>query len=262
MQPETNAINTTVCMSLSKPFKRTIRPFTNQAKEKGGWWHYIENPQYCESPEHYIRAFFIILKDFINLLDFIEPADKNLSTYSFRVHELLSRTCVEIEANLVAILTENGYSKSEDWDMRDYKKVDASHRLSEYEVKFPVWKGEQNIRKPFEAWKDNSALPWWKAYTKTKHKRHFEFEQATFSSLTDAICGLVALLHSQFEGIEFSYKDRLVFIGGGPDDGMISSTGDYFRIKPPENWNEEEKYDFDWSEIEKEEHPFECYDYS
>lgn len=248
-------------MSIQKPFKRTVRKFTDSAKRNGGLWHYIKHPDFAESPEHYIRAYLIIQKDFLNLLDYIEPADKNLKTYSFRIHELLFRICVEIEANCEAILKENGYSKSGDWDMRDYRKINKSHKLSQYEVKFPVWNGLDNIRRPFENWDLNKKPVWWGVYNKTKHSRHSEFHNADFKNLTDAICGLIALLSAQFEDNDFAPTDMGASIGGGPQDGMESAIGSYFRIKYPNDWDENEKYDFKWADIKEELNPIVKYNY-
>ena len=61
---------------------------------------------YSDHPEHYTRAFAILQKDIIGLFEYIEPSDINLVTYSFRIHELLVRTCIEVEANFKAILRE------------------------------------------------------------------------------------------------------------------------------------------------------------
>jgi hypothetical protein len=38
----------------------------------------------------------------IEAVDYVEPADQNLNTYSFRIHELLMRACIEVEANCKA----------------------------------------------------------------------------------------------------------------------------------------------------------------
>lgn len=248
-------------MSLNKPFKRTARPFTDERINDGGLWAYFYHKDFAESPEQFIRAFLIILKDFINLLDYIEPADKNLSTYSFRIHELLLRVSIEIEANFVAILSENGYRKKGNWTMKDYIKIDKSHKLSSYEVKLPVWRGSRNIRKPFEKWQDFKSLAWWDAYNKSKHDRHTEFEKATFENLTDAICGLIAVLSSQFQNNDFSPQDWGLSMGG-IDDGMESTIGGYFRVKYPTDWKSEEKYNFIFSELEKDDSsPIEKYNY-
>jgi hypothetical protein len=127
-------------MSINKPYKRTARPFTDARISEGGLENYFLHPEFAIAPQHYVRAFLIMLKDFLNLLDYIEPADKNLPTYSFRIHELLLKVSIEIEANFVAILSENGYEKEGNWTMSDYKKINKSHKLSSYEVKLPVWR--------------------------------------------------------------------------------------------------------------------------
>lgn len=248
-------------MSVKKPYKRIARPFTEERIREGGLWAYFYHKDFAEAPEHYVRAFLIILKDFQNLLDYIEPADKNLLTYSFRIHELLLRVCIEIEANCVAVLSENGYVKTGNWTMADYKKINKSHKLSSYKVKLPVWKGTENIRKPFENWKDDKSLTWWDVYNKSKHDRHSEFEKATFQNLTDAICGLIVVLSAQFENNDFSPQDWGLSMGG-INDGMESSIGEYFRVKYPSDWSEEEKYDFKFSDLEKEDtNPIYKYNY-
>ena len=88
-------------MAITRPFFRTCRPFADGEYESE---HsaYIRHPLYAKSPEHYTRAFLLIEKDVQTLFDYVEPADQNLHCYSFRIHELLLRTCVEIEANFKA----------------------------------------------------------------------------------------------------------------------------------------------------------------
>lgn len=99
-------------MGVKRPFRRTCRQFIDNSYANDGKSAYITHEKYAKSPEHYIRAFLLIQKDLHTLFDYIEPSDKNLKTYSYRIHELLLRTCVEIEANCKAILLENGYVKN------------------------------------------------------------------------------------------------------------------------------------------------------
>ena len=247
-------------MSIKKPFKRNIRQFTDGSFSEGGRWHYILHKDYADSPEHYIRAFLILQKDFLDLLDFVEPSDTNLKTYSFRIHELLLRVCIEIEANFVAILSENGYKKNDNWNMNDYKKTNGTHKLSSYVVKLPVWKGNRNIRKPFYNWKNNGSLKWYRAYNETKHDRHTEFLKATFEHLTDAMCALVALISSQFMNIDFSPSDWGIS-AGGLQDGMKSAIGGYFRVKYPTDWNKKDMYEFKWQDLEKIPDPIDIINY-
>ena len=91
-------------MGITRPYRRICRQFTEGSYARSGRSRYIEHPKYAKSPEHYVRAFMLLLKDMQELFDYIEPADENLSCYSYRIHELLLRACVEVEANCKAIL--------------------------------------------------------------------------------------------------------------------------------------------------------------
>lgn len=111
------------------------------------------------------------------------------------------RTCVEVEANLTAILLENGYAKrgGGNLTMRDYRLIEHSHRLSSFEAKLPLWRGPDRVRRPFAPWASKTtALPWYRAYNAAKHDRHASFHRANFESLLDAMCALVVLLSAQF----------------------------------------------------------------
>ena len=233
------------------PYKRNIRQF----KEVGYQSDFILHSDYANSPRHYIRAFLLLQKDILNLFDYIEPADLNLPTFSFRIHELLVRTCIEIEANLKAILIENGYKKLNkkgkilDYKIVDYKKINATHRLSSYEIKIPNWIGVKGIRRPFKDWLDCDTLRWYKAYNATKHDRHREFNEANFENLIDSVCGLVALLSSQFHTNDLS--PEAIFTGyNGINDEFETAIGGYFRVKFPTDWPEEDRYDFNWNQME------------
>jgi len=246
---------------VDRPYRRTCRQFVDGSYTESGRWQYMVHPKFAQSPEHYVRAFLIILKDLQELFDYVEPADKNLECYSYRIHALLLRACVEVEANCKAILKENGYSKSGDWNMGDYKKIEKTHFLSAYEVKVPNWSGTKAIRLPFSAWSTGDFLLWYNAYNITKHDRHSEFEKATFEQLIDACCGLLVILSAQFGTNDFSPGNTLLALGDS-GDGMESGIGDYFRIRFPINWPIDLRYNFDWEKLKKEPDPFQTIDYS
>lgn len=244
-------------MAITRPYRRTYRQFTDGIYRD----NYALHPKFAQSPEHYVRAFLIILKDLQELFDYVEPSDKNLKCYSYRIHALLLRACVEVEANCKAILKENGYSKSGDWGMRDYKKIEKTHLLSSYEIKVPNWSGDNKVRAPFSAWSTGDQLPWYSAYNTTKHDRHSEFEQATFDHLIDAVCGLLVVLSAQFGREDFSPGDSLI-AWSGPNDGMETGIGEYFRVRFPDNWPSELQYNFNWQQLKDEADPFQNFDYS
>jgi len=245
-------------MALKNPYKRIIRPFKDG---KYKFPEYVYHPEYAKIPTHYIRSYLIIQKDLIHLFEYIEPADCNLSTYSIRINELLVRACIEFEANCVAILSENGYSKKGNWNISDFKKVNASHLLSDYLIKLPVWTGNKNIIKPFEDWNSGDSLSWYQAYNKTKHQRYTNFDKAKFEHVINAVCALNIIISAQFYNIEFTDFDHVVLMGGNYDE-FNTSTGSYFRIGYPENWPEEDRYDFDWNAIEMQTNNIKNYDYN
>jgi len=254
-------------MSINRPYRRTCRQFVDGSYTEGGRAGYIEHPKFAQSPSHYVRAFLLLLKDLQELFDYVEPADNNLSCYSYRIHALLLRACIEVEANYKAILRENGYTKKNkkgeyiDLNMGDYKKINTTHRLSSYQVKIPYWDGIENIRTPFSAWSIGATLPWYEAYNATKHDRYAEFKEATFNHLLDACCGVLIMLSAQFETNDFSPGNTLLALEG-PNDGMESGIGGYFRVKFPDDLPQELRYEFDWQKLMNEPDPFQTIDYS
>lgn len=260
-------------MGIRRPYYRNCRAYTDGSYSEGGRWKYIAHPKYARSPEQYIRAFLLLQKDLQLLFDYIEPSDTNLVCYSYRIHELLMRACIEVEANFKAILSENGYERNNDRsdDIRnirdDFRKIETTHRLSSYQIKIPSWHGEKSLRVPFNSWSHTakSSPKWYQAYNKTKHNRHNEFHHANFENLLDSVCGLLVLLSSQFYTEDFSPGNSLVALSNGNWDGFESAIGGYFRIKFPSDWPESERYDFsyqEWQKFSKEENPFMRIDYN
>jgi len=255
-------------MTISRPFRRTCREFEDGSYSEGGRWRYLLHPKFANEPRHYVRAFLSLQADLMTLLDFIEPADANLVVYSHKVQQLLVRTCVEVEANLTAILRENGYGgKGDHFTMEDYRLVNHSHRLSSYEVRVPSWRGARNVWRPFAAWQTKgSTLPWYRAYNKAKHDRHEFFELATFEALINAMCGLTVVLTSQFFNEEYASTSKSLSISANYSydtaDGMASAIGGFFRVKYPTDWPQSDRYQFDWQVLEKLDDPFDNFDHA
>lgn len=263
-------------MSFNKPFHRNYRPVLKTGAQAGySDWAYIIDREYCNNPEHYTRAFLIIQEDLKKLFEFVEPSDNNCSTYSFRIHELLMRTCIEVETNFKAILKENifnpifnsgsrqGQPRTEKyWNINDFKKVNKTHHLDDYSIEFPFWKGTKNIREPFVEWKSNGNLTWYQAYNSAKHDRLNNFEQANLDNLLNAFSGLCVLLSAQFRHVDFQPgPDNLQaqgynYFGGG------FGIGDYLMVDYPDDWSEDEMYSFDWTQLKTEQNRFEKIDYN
>ena len=251
-------------MSHPKPYHRNLRPF----RSPGGRGSYsysplIMDPEYARNPTHFVRAFMLIQDDLRSIFEYLEPSDECLNAYSFRIHALLMRTCIEVEANFKAMLEENVFTKSGRYpNMMDYRKVYVSHHLSSYEVMLPIWNEKPKTFAPFAPWKamrgqagqGSVSLPWYQAYNASKHDRQYEFKKANLGNLVEAVAGLLVLLSSQFGNNDFN---------AGPAHLLISapqttepSIGSLFRIKYPNDWVDYELYDFNWGELSQQEDRF------
>lgn len=249
-------------MSFKNPFFRTCRQFIDGSYSSNGKLKYIEHPDFAKNALHFIRPFFLIQKDLLNLFDYIEPSDINLNTYSYRIHELFMRACVEIEANFKAILRENEYIKNEKykWNMSDYKKVEASHFLSGYQVILPIWDGQCKTITPFELFKNGQSLVWYEEYHNIKHDRYEKFKSANFKNLVEAVSGLLVLLSAQFYTCDFSSGNTYLALKNSQYDNSEAAIGGYFRIIFP-NIPEKERYDFEYNDIKNTSIIFKKYNY-
>lgn len=95
----------------------------------------------------------------------------------------------------------------------------------------------------------------------TPHDRHKNFKKANFVNLIDAVCGLLVILSSQFHTNDFSPGSILRSCGSYYNDGMESAIGEYFRILFPNDWPEDECYNFNWQEIKDEQNIFQKFNY-
>lgn len=248
------------------PYHRIYRPMAPSFNSGYSGSMFMRDHEYSCNPEAYTRAFIYIQKDIVELFEYIEPADKNLKTYSHKIQQLLTRCCVEIEANFKAILKENIYTKKDEhlWTIKDYKLINTSHHLDQYLVLFPIWNGSKNTFIPFEEWKEtNKPLHWYDAYNKAKHSRQSNMQKANFSNLLYSFSALFVLLTAQF-GSESFEPGVDVFCDGGGDSyykGVNFGIGDYLGITYPSDWKEEEKYNFNWTDLKEHEIRFRKFNY-
>jgi hypothetical protein len=247
-------------MGIAKPYHRNYRGFSSRPNAGYSQWAYVVDRDYANSPEHYVRAFLLIQSDLQTLFEFIEPADANLGTFSYRIHELLMRACIEVEANFKAILKENIFNPKDkagktrpekDWNIHDYRRVNSTHHLSSYKAHIPIWDGTKSVFEPFKEWAVAPSLPWYQAYNKSKHDRRNEFNEANLGNLLNSVTGLLILLSSQFGNEDFAPGDRSLGINTDSYYSTTPALGNFFHIEFPCDWTDAEKYDFDWSELKK-----------
>ncbi len=258
-------------MSISKPFHRNYRGIKPGVQSGYSGWAYIRDRQYAKNAEHYVRAFALIQNELRSTFEYLEPSDECRQAYSYRIHALLMRTCIEVEANFKAIFEENTFTPPprRSLNMTDYRKVDTTHHLSSYEVMLPIWNGTPPILKPFEPWRagrglpnpGGTRLPWYQAYNASKHDRHDKFKKANFENLVMAVAGLLVLISSQFRDQDFSAGSEAIEASGYDYHPMEPSTGSLFRIRYPDDWTDAELYDFDWTVLATENDRFEKIDF-
>ena len=258
-------------MSFNKPFHRNYRGFIESPNSGYSQWAYIVDRDYAQAPEHYVRAFLIIQNDLQKLFEFIEPSNQNLNTYSYRIHELFMRTCIEIEANFKAILRENTFNPTDNkanirpekrWNIHDYWKVNQTHHLSSYKIYLPIWDGNNSAFQPFKQWKNSSELFWYQAYNHSKHDRQNNFKEANLENLINSITALLILLSSQFGTQDFSPSITTRSVNTDSYYFTKPALGNYFHIDFPKDWSDDEKYDFNWTQLKMQPDRFEKIDYN
>lgn len=248
-------------MGIDRPFRRTVRQLSDGSYAHSGNGDYITHPAYSKDADKYVRAYLLIQADMLRVFDYVAAADVNLTAYSFRMHEIIVRSCIEVEANFKAILRDNGYTKTNSYNVFDFLKTEPTHRLSEFKVKFPYWDGKKAVRKPFSAFKINKSPHWYRAYNATKHDRHENFQQANMEAMIDSVAGLAILLAAQYRDEDFSPIAPHITFSVGHSDGYTGAIGNYFRISYP-SWPATKRYDFNWERLQGDADPFRSHNYS
>jgi hypothetical protein len=243
-------------MPVAYPFHRTCRPWIKGSYPDNGKPEYLSDPRYAESPDLYVRSFLLIQEDLKRIFEYVEPCDTNKDCYSFRINEILVRSCIEIESNFRAILKENNYSRGPDkgWNIVDYYNINKTHNLCEFTVDLPFWQGNLSVRTPFVSWKNGSVLPWYQTYNKIKHDRHKYFQGATLETALDVVSGLVCVLSAQFSNCDFQPGPEYLTGWTHPSE-FEYAIGGLFRVRFPE-WPPSERYDFVWEKVKNEPNPF------
>ncbi len=244
-------------MALQRPFRRTVRQTTYGDFTSSGSLAYVLHPKYAKDPLLFIRSAALIQKELFDIFEYVEPDDKNLHIHSLRILNLLIRICVDIEANLTAILKENGYQKSGNWSMVDYRKIEDSHFLSRFEVSFPSWSGQPRAIRPFASWglPERSSPSWYKAYNSTKHDRHGSYYEASLEKVVDAFAGLIVLLSAQFWTEDY-LSVHVLSLEGRPMDGYSVALGGVVWVRFDGKLEDGDVYGFNWSAISDDDDPF------
>lgn len=246
-------------MPLSKPYYRIVRINDRNSGPIG----YIKDSRYASDRFALIQAYQLIEKDFKNILEFIEPSDKNKGAYSHRLYELFLRCATEFETNCKRILDANGYQKRGDLILEDYHKINQATKISKYKVKMNRWYPNTKILKPMEKWSDNHHLSWYDEYNKVKHDRFKNFEMATLENTINAATSVLILLFAQFGEYAFNqYNNETMLVQEDEEKFCYYDSNALFSVKPFTDWTPEEQYYFNEKELLNEPEPFEKYPFT
>jgi len=141
----------------------------------------------------YKTAFILMLSDLKVILEYVEPVENNLQTYSHRIYELYLRVCTEFESVCKDMLIEKGYSNSpQKLTIKDYKTLYDPKNYNKITLHY--WQPSLAVIEPFKDWEDNDTLFWYKSYNTVKHNRNAKFAEANFKNLIFSLAALFAVL--------------------------------------------------------------------
>lgn len=246
-----------------KPYFRILRPFIDGSYLRDIENTYLLDKRYSNDRVPSIRSFHILVKDIMDLFEYVEPCKTNESTFSHRIYALFLRASTEFESNCKAILQSNGYSSRGNWNMKDYFKLNTATKFSEYTIRFNVWQPEPIELRPFSDWGNDEykQLKWYKEYNNIKHNRSQYFESANIINLINAMAAVLITLYSQYYVFAFDPYQIIPNNYSDAEGNSTSTINGMFEIKSPTSWNPDEKYEFNWNSIKSETNPYEKFNF-
>ena len=198
-------------MALNNPYYRIYRPSIRHNSFDNLTSGYVRDVQFIPEAERMsmLMAARLIVDDFEQLFEFIEPHTSNENVFSHRIYELLLRTCTEVESCCKGILHANDHAAN---SMDDYKKIEQATHLSDYVVQYTNWFPSHYSVQPFSSWATGGSLSWYKAYNDVKHNRWQNFTQANLKNLLDAISGLLCVIYTQIgDEVQQVFESNIYF---------------------------------------------------
>jgi hypothetical protein len=231
-------------MSLQRPYPYIYRP------GKRYIWDYVEELMQTPEIRNHLHAYYILRDDLINVFEYIEPSDYNISTYSQKLYEILLRSCTEIESLCKLVFEKNGIELNKEGDIKRYSDLNCPMKLSDYEIK--CYGYDISSFKPFGAFseqkrEDRSPI-WYKEYNNVKHNRFMKFKSASLKNSIHALGGVFVMLCAQ---VTKSFE-----IVHGAIGGYTALIPKLFDIIQEPQWNNDEEYDFDWEVLKNDPTPY------
>lgn len=160
----------------------------------------------------YRQSFYLLMKDFDNVLTYIEPCDNNLTTYSHRLYEIFLRASTEFESICKDLLKGSNYSARpiDKWGIKDYFTLSSPRELTKYIIRIDAWDPIPKRIMPFKEWdnKKYTPLPWYQDYNEVKHNRNNSFKLASLENSVFAMGSIFVILYSAMgEDIFSQYQE-------------------------------------------------------
>lgn len=144
----------------------------------------------------YLRlSFDMIHRDVYALMEYVEPCDDNLATYSHAIYTLFIRCCTEIEAIFKQVARIGNYTSITNKSrptILDYRQMEVMHLgFEDRVIGVHFWRSHIKYFEPFKDWtRSTPPVAWYQAYNQVKHDREANFAQANLENLMLAFCGL------------------------------------------------------------------------
>lgn len=180
------------------------------------------------------------------MLDRIGSYEESRYVEGKAVYALLREGRYELDYNLSRSLKANGYCGTErQYRWSDYVKLEPLMRLSEYKVYLPSCSGRGTPLIPFENWKSGPSV-WYSGKYPLFFPDKKTCADARLDKAIDLLAGLYIVLFAQFgENLSEALRPRSKKVG----EGYFTACS-IFHTEPPQ-FEPEEQYDFDWSELKK-----------
>lgn len=201
--------------------------------------------------QHFLASYEVLKQDLRRVFEYVEPYSSNLGTFSHRLFELLLRASTEVESLCRLVFAKNGVKLRREANILRFSDLEGPMKLSEYtmycpEYRLPDWVPFSSFR----ATKRSDRSPgWYRAYNAVKHDRGMSFERASLESVLHAASAVYVLLVAQI-GPYFDSRPQPAIAGIRPIHGII-------RYRQLPKWNDDERYEFNWSALSKTAQPYE-----
>lgn len=138
----------------------------------------------------------LLLRDLLEVFEFVKPVSAHEHVYSHRLFALLLRACTDFESIAKDLLMLAGSQKQpEKINVLDYRELEPSLRLEPIEVRLLAWRPKPLVVFPFRGWiSANPPLSWYADYNAVKHNRQHEFAKASLITVITATAGLLTVV--------------------------------------------------------------------